>query len=238
MKSPIHIFSAAVILAFSGLESQGAVLANYQFGTPGSETTMESGPAYGPTTSALNLTASSISDPASTIGLEISSAATTPAGAPFLRIDPLGNSASAGAAVTGNKYFQFSLTADLNFRMDLTSLTFNAARGGGGTPRGYVVRSSVDAFSTNLDTADLLTARPTYTPVSLNLSSPGFQNLNTITFRIYSYSPGGGSSVDYDDIVVNGAVSAIPEPSAAGLMAMGVIALAGRRRVAGTKCQA
>jgi hypothetical protein len=78
------------------------------------------------------------------------------------------------------------------------------ARGGAGTPRGYAVRSNADSFATNLSTADVQTVRPTYTPISIDLTGAAFQNLSSLTFRVYSYSPAAGSSLDYDNIVVNG----------------------------------
>lgn len=65
------------------------------------------------------------------------------------------------------------------------------------------------------------------------MSGTGFQNLTSgLTFRIYSYSPGAGSSVDYDDLTVNGSVVAVPEPSTlAGLIALTLLgAVIGFRR--------
>jgi hypothetical protein len=46
------------------------------------------------------------------------------------------------------------------------------------------------------------------------------------TFRIYSYSPATGNSLDYDNITVNGDV--VPEPAAAGVLAVAGLALVGR----------
>jgi hypothetical protein len=207
--------------------AHGAILVNYQFGVPGQETTVETSPVFGPTSVLANLTATPVTDPMGTIGIEISSAATTPPGAPFLRVDPQGNSASAAIALTNNKYFEFTITPNAGFLLDLTSLTFDAARGGGGTPRGYVVRSSLNSFATDLATADLLTVRPTYTPVSIDLS--GFADAaGAVTFRVYSYSPGAGSSVDYDNITVNGSV--VPEPATGLLGVSGIVLLTVRRR--------
>ena len=58
-------------------------------------------------------------------------------------------------------------------------------RGGGSTPRGYDVRSSVDNFAATLGTADVPTARPAFTAVSIDLSGSAFQNLAAITFKIF-----------------------------------------------------
>jgi hypothetical protein len=164
------------------------------------------------------------------VGIEISSAATTPPNAPFLRLDPQGNSPDLATALTNNKYYQFTLSAAAGFELDLSSLTFDVARGGGGTPRGYAVRSSADGFATNLSTADVLTVRPTYTPISIDLTGAAFQNLPSLTFRVYSYSPAAGSSVDYDNIVVNGNLSVVPEPTASAVLLLGAAAGLGAKR--------
>jgi hypothetical protein len=184
------------------------------------------------------VTATRISDPMGTVALESSSAPSSggviPTNAPFLRVDPQGSSANATEAVTNNKYFQFTLTPTANTDVDLTSLVFDVARGGAGTPRGYAVRSSADNFGANLATADILTVRPDYTPVTVDLSSAAFQNIQNLTggltFRIYSYSPNGGASVDYDNITLNGTAVAVPEPVGLALLALGGASLLGRRR--------
>jgi hypothetical protein len=226
-------FSFAVLL--TGVltpAAHGAVIARYTFGSPGQETTVETSPAFAPTTVAPGVTATPVTDPAGTVAIEISSApagTTVPPGAPFLRIDPQGNSASAPQAITNNKYFQFIITPDAGAELDLTSLTFDVARGGGSTPRGVVVRSSADNFAANLLQQDIGTARPTYTPVSIDLSGASFQNLTApLTFRVYSYSPAAGSSLDYDNFTLNGVV--VPEPAAAGLALVAGLGLLARRR--------
>jgi hypothetical protein len=202
-----------------------AVLVNYSFGTAGQETTAEDSPAFSPTSQAAGIIASAIQDTSGKVGIEISSAATTPAGAPFNRVDPQGNATSAAAAVANGVYFDFTVTPSTT--MSLTNLTLDAARGGGGTPRGYEIRSSRDNFGSTLSAADLLTVRPTYTPITVDLSGAAFQNVTTpTTFRFYVYSPAGGQSVDVDNITLNGTV---PEPASLGLIGLGAAGLLGRR---------
>ena len=174
--------------------------------------------------------ATPIADPAGTIGIEISSAGPTPVGAPFLRVDPQGNSSTSTAAVQNNKYFQFSVSAEGIDLLTVTGLDFLAARGGAGTPRGYAVRSSADNFAANIAAADLGTVRPTWTTVSLPLAGAGFSNLpagTPLTFRIYPYSPAAGSSVDFDSIAIQGVV---PEPTVAGMLVFSGVAMLMRRR--------
>jgi len=242
--------AAGVSLLAGGLSAQrasGALLAQYTF--PGPDTTVETGPQYTPTTLAAGVLGTPISDPTNNIGLEISSAATTPAGAPFLRIDPqptgTGVSVTPADALANNKYYQFTITAAPGSDVDLTSLTFDVARGGGGTPRGFFVRTSADNFASSLPVtgtpaltansfgSDVNTQRPTYTPVTADLSGAQFQNIQSaiggLTFRVYSYSPAGGSSVDYDNVTINGNVT-VPEPASAGLLGLAAVGLLARRR--------
>jgi len=88
---------------------------------------------------------------------------------PEIRAVPPNSTTTSSTAVTNNSYFSFSVTPT-NLEMDLTSLTFNAARGGSSTTRGYVVRSSIDSYASNIATANLNTVRPTWTAVSIDLS--------------------------------------------------------------------
>ena len=174
------------------------VLDQYNFGpngtTPGVLT---------PTTVGLHLTATNITADAG-LAFDLSSPATQPATTPYLRTTFVTNvSATQAAAFTNNADFKFTLTADTGYLLNLTALDFDAMRGGASTPRGYAVRTSVDGFASVLGTADLPTVRPNFTHVTLSLAGATFQNLSTITFKIYSYSPGTGSSVDYDSFVVH-----------------------------------
>jgi hypothetical protein len=239
---------AAVCLGIVAAPADGAVLARYEFGTTGSETTTETSPVFNPTIVLPGLTASPITDPNNTIGLESSSAATTPANAPFLRIDPQSGPLSPNDAQTANKYFQFSLTVPGGSDVDLTSLTFDVARGGGATPRGFFIRSSLDNFAstvavtgspaftantTNPIGNDITTARPTYTAATADLSA--FQNIqdlagDTVTFRVYTYAPAAGNSIDFDNITINGDASNVPEPASLATLGLGGLALIRRRR--------
>jgi hypothetical protein len=135
------------------------------------------------------------------------------------------------AATTHDVYFGFTVTPGIEASMDLTSLTFNTSRGGGSTPRGFVVRSSADNFASNLASLDVPTQRPTFTPVTVELSGPQFQNVfGPLTFRIYAYSPASGSTIEFDDITLNGTVTVIPEPGFLCVAGLGAMTLLARRR--------
>lgn len=123
--------------------------------------------------------------------------------------NPPASTTTAALAVTNNSYFSFTATPTAGFSISLTSLTFKMARGGAATPRGYAVRSSADGYASNLATADIVTQRTTFTDVSVDLSGVAFQGLSSaITFRIYVYAPANTNSLDFDDVVLNGSVSA------------------------------
>jgi hypothetical protein len=151
-----------------------------------------------------------------------------------LRVFQLSPTATtAEAAVAENIFFQFTVTPNIGFEMDLSSLTFGVARSGGSTPRGWVLRSSVDGFATNLATATIPTVIPTFTPESVDLSGAQFQNLTAATtFRFYVYSPSPASNLNFDDIVLNGSVTnqKIPEPGTVALVLLGVAGVALRWR--------
>ena len=125
-------------------------------------------------------------------------------------------------AIENTNWFSFDLTVGSNVTdLDLTSLEFNAARGGGATPRGYgvYVTTPTTTFEEVRGATDLLTQRPNWDPQNIDLSGiSSLQNLTAgqvVTFTIPCYSPAAGSSLEFDDITVKGNVTpplAIPPP--------------------------
>ena len=224
--------AGAVALAAVSPTARAAVLAQYNFTTQGNvENLTGVGDGFQAQVVAPGITATNITDgsPGGPLIIEASKAATAPPDAPFLRVDRAALTATgADTAVSSGAFVSFTVTPGAE--TDLTDLQFDAMRGGGATPRGYVVRSSADNFATNLAAADLLTARPVYTHVTVPLSGAQFQDLTApIEFRLYAYAPAGGNSVDFDNITLNGTV--VPEPAALGALGLGGLGLlAGRRR--------
>lgn len=127
---------------------------------------------------------------------------------PSVTSAPASGATDAASAITADSFLYLSVTPASGYQLDLTSLTFNIARGGAATPRGYDVRSSVDNYAVTLGTAAIPTQRFTYTAVSIDLTDSSFQNLTTTTtFRIYLYAPSTTNNIDMDDITLNGSVS-------------------------------
>lgn len=176
------------------------------------------GGSFAPTSTAANLTAGALNDTGSSADLQ--PGATLP-NTVFLQQNI--TSANPAAAVANNQYFQFSLGPDAGFEMDLQGLSFNAARGGASTPRGWVLRSSLDGFGSDIATAEVATANPTLSSFGVDLSGPQYQDLQSaLTFRLYGFAPSTGVGMFYDNLMVAGVVSAVPEPSTWLLMALGL----------------
>ena len=126
------------------------------------------------------------------------------------------------SSVRDNVYFTFSASPDSGYKLDLSSLAFNVARGGASTPRDYDIRTSLDTFATSLTgIVAINTARPAFTPVSVNLSGGQFQGLTSpITFQVRFFTAGISQNVDFDDITLNGEVVAVPEPNTLAMLAL------------------
>src|SRR5215207_5671587 len=199
------LLASAATMLLAPSASFADILSAYTFGPDGTAPAILT-----PTTVFPNVTATPITAGSGVTLYLASDQATIPASSPWLRILFTQNTTTAPAAISNNAYFEFSLIANGGFLLDLASIAFDGMRGGAGTPRGYDVRASVDNFATTLGTADFNTVRPTFTDVSINLAAPAYQDLTNITFRIYSYSPGTGSSVEYDNIIVNGTLQPPP----------------------------
>lgn len=166
------------------------------------------GSGVAPSTTATNITGSNIRVdlPSTSDGINVGTLGY--ASDPAYAVLPDSTSTNAANAIANDCYVYFSLTPESGYKYSLTTLTFNAARGGGATPRGYDVRSSADAYAATLGTANLATQRTTWTSVSIDLSGANFQDVTgTTTFRIYIYAPSNVNSIDLDDITINGTVA-------------------------------
>ena len=127
--------------------------------------------------------------------------------APHIVCGPATGATDVATAISTNSYFYFTVNPIVGKSLSLATMTFNIARGGAATPRGYDVRSSADGYAATLGAAAVATVRTTFTAVSIDLSGAAFQNYTSpITFRIYLYSPATTNTLDIDDIIINGTV--------------------------------
>jgi hypothetical protein len=186
--------------------ARGDVLALYDFPIPTCDPTERTGPGFAPGIVDPNVGASdvSLSDNLPDPGEPFIADRDPSYGRPVLRIDPGDGSTSADEAVAGGTFFEFTVTANPGVLLALDNLTFSSARGGAAEPRGWVLRSSVDGFASNIDSEVVPSQRPDLTIFTVDLSDCQFQGLSAVTFRIYTFVPAGGQSVEYVDVTLNG----------------------------------
>lgn len=141
---------------------------------------------------------------------------------------------NAATAVSNNSYYQFEVTPVAGATMNLSSLNFQGASATSAPSNGYVIRSSTDSYTTNLQTAGFTTQYATFANYSVSLTGSEFQNLTTgISFRIYTYmNAGSNPAAGYDNLTLTGTVVTVPEPSTYALAAIaaGTIGYSARRR--------
>lgn len=142
-----------------------------------------------------------------------------------------------------SNYFEFTLTAADGYTIDMTSIGFGIGRSGTG-PRQWEWRTSIDSYAATVSTYSALNAglsntggiltnpdlNSSWTGNVLNLSAAAYKDLTSITFRFYGYNSeaSGGTGGFQGNLSFAG--EAIPEPSAALLGGLGLLALLRRRR--------
>jgi len=210
--------------ALTGSAAQAALL---QYTFPANSTS-ETGTTYDPTTVDPGVTGTAITDGGGLVLTVETLTYTTP----VIRLSDISlTAAPPDGATASTEFFSFTLTPKAGIDVDLTDLSLDAARGGASTPRGYTVRTSADNFASNLFTHNITTERPTLDPRVIPLSTAAFQNLTTpVTFRVYLHSPSTGSTIEFDNITVNGTAVPIPEPAALTMVGVAAAGLLVRRR--------
>jgi hypothetical protein len=138
---------------------------------------------------------------------------------PVLQVNQSGTSPDLASSIANQAWFTFDITVGSSVTdLDLTSLTFLGARGGGATPRGYGVLVTTPTTTDEQvgGPTDFTTQRPTMTLQDIDLSGvASLQNLTAgqvITFKIAYYSPSNGNSGEFDNITVSGNITPGPDP--------------------------
>jgi Family of unknown function (DUF5689)/Secretion system C-terminal sorting domain len=116
------------------------------------------------------------------------------------------------AAINTSKYLQFTISPNANYAMVLNSISFYDQKSATG-PSAWVLRSSLDAYASNLNTS--MVPNTTFPDVP-NVVEFGidFQNISTaVTFRLYAY--GASSSAGtwrIDDLTLEGSLFDVSNP--------------------------
>ncbi len=231
---PQHLFRVSAVIALSALlsvQSQAAIITQFTFGTSG---TMDNTAAYSevPTVVLPGVTASNFSDNGGATATYDNNASAGRVTAPQTNIKPNGGGAETLVGLEANhdngRYVYFDVTIDASQQLSLTNLTFDYSRGGTSGTRYMGFATGLDADAIFVDAAAGAT-RSNYTNVDVDLSGALYQNLSGIVrFQFFST----GTSMDLDNITLNGTLTAIPEPSTMALAVLGLIGLGGviRRR--------
>jgi hypothetical protein len=150
------------------------------------------------------------------------------------------DSTTIGAAVTNGDYFSFSLTPADGFQLDLESITIDLSVNGTTTSSNtasYAFSSAVGGLGTLASNTVSLTAPGAsainYTRNTFTFSDPGLTNITSATeFRLFVSNSlvNDGAIARFDNIIINGSLTAVPEPSVTMLGTLGVLGLLRRRR--------
>jgi hypothetical protein len=148
----------------------------------------------------------------------------------ILAVNVLTPTANAPAtAVSTGSFFEITLAPTSGNALDLTSFTFDGAAATVGA--GYVLRSSLDGYTTNVAAAPISTVYPAFSPYNVSLAAASFQGLTTpVSFRVYTFTPGTNPGAGYDNVTINGLVIPVPEPTAGIMLLLSGMVLAKRRR--------
>lgn len=201
--------------------AQAAVLANYRFLADSNSSDTE-----------LN----SVADAFQYIGADTGRSGS---GNAFIRSTVTGTDLAAALADT--HYLSFTVTANAGHVLNLSSLTFDF---GGTSSSAYLAGMIVQSSAGGFGTGNPVLFNESYSVPAgssaasydagnlLDLSGGAFQGLSSITFQFRFFDNANSiNEVDrLDNVVLNGAVLAVPEPSTYTLLVLGVGALFFLRR--------
>ena len=118
-----------------------------------------------------------------------------------------------GGTIDLSQYHEFTITADPNYLLNLSSLTFieSVSENGSGSGNGnttWILRSSLDGYATDIATGSAYDN--IQTPV-VTLPSGSFSGLSNVTFRLYLINAKDNTTLwTIDDVTLGGTVAAIP----------------------------
>lgn len=135
-------------------------------------------------------------------------------------------------------YVTFSLAANTGYHLDLSTLTFAYAFTGGDSTQSatFGIRTSVNGFASDVGTINAMRQNTSgssvvWSSTSVDFSAASFDSLTTIEIRIYLADSGTltNSFVRLDNVTLNGASVAVPEPRVWMLCGVGAVVMFFRR---------
>ncbi|MGN6104192.1 MAG: DUF4215 domain-containing protein, partial [Kofleriaceae bacterium] len=110
-----------------------------------------------------------------------------------------------GTTIDENDYFSFTVTPAAGFTVSLLKIKLDEKRSGTGI-RNWLVRSSLDGYTTDLATFSVPDNDLTRTNQTITLPAAAFSHLSTaVEFRIYGYAAeAAGGSWRVDNLVIHG----------------------------------
>lgn len=132
---------------------------------------------------------------------------------------------------TATNYVAFSVTPDSGYQTTFESLSFYTGTNFAGETYDIELRAWDGVAETSLGTTGHTSVGGNDTVVSKSIDFGDFTSDSAIEFRLYAWNttdPNGG--IRYDDIILNGNTTVIPEPSATLLFGFAGLGLLLRRR--------
>lgn len=124
------------------------------------------------------------------------------------------NAPSAGTAspFDPTEYYEFHLEPQTGYHFNFGDVKFTVLRGNTTHPNQFVLRSSLDNFTSNISAPVSITGTTAATPISFDAAA--LYNINSpVTFRLYAYgatATSGSMLVGVNDFQVNGQVLTQP----------------------------
>jgi hypothetical protein len=127
------------------------------------------------------------------------------------------------------EYVQFVLTPNSGYRLDLTSITFDVARQNDHSPHNGEVR--IFLGNTLILKGSQTFATDPAQNVNFNFTDFSTANNESVTVRFYGWNADGSQWLQFDNVAVNGSVTAVPEPVhyALGVFGLMFVGLRGGR---------
>lgn len=126
------------------------------------------------------------------------------------------------SALAGGNYFEFTVSPDVSYSLNVTSVFFQIQRSNTGASN-YVLRSSADSYVSDLGSTIGAAGNNATVGTTVNTSLSG----GSITFRVIAYGGTTTGSTGFegtgDEIAIYGTVAAIPEPTTMALLGAGAL---------------